>query len=176
MSTATTTTRPPLVALVYRVGNGCRQYPFGTADELEAWAGRHPYRNEILKVYPVAPSGKFGAEVVLPASEAAAYVRRIMSQPTAMHTAGPWKTRACVNGTSVESGAVTVAFCGVNGTKGPDGWYNITPSEAAANARVCAAALDMLSALQGVVRVADRATAEFDAARAAIAKATGSAA
>jgi len=35
---------------------------------------------------------------------------------------------------------------------------------------------EMLAALQGVVRVADRATVEFDAARAAIANATGSAA
>jgi hypothetical protein len=32
---------------------------------------------------------------------------------------------------------------------------------------------DLLEALRGVVRVADRATVEFDAARAAIAKATG---
>ncbi len=32
---------------------------------------------------------------------------------------------------------------------------------------------EMLAALQGVVCVADRSTAEFDAARAAIAKATG---
>lgn len=35
------------------------------------------------------------------------------------------------------------------------------------------AAPDLLEALKGVVRVADRATIEFDAARAAIAKATG---
>jgi hypothetical protein len=35
---------------------------------------------------------------------------------------------------------------------------------------------EMLAALQGMVRVADRATVEFDAARAVIAKATGSAA
>lgn len=41
-----------------------------------------------------------------------------------------------------------------------------------ANARLIAAAPDLLEALIGVVRVADRATVEFDAARAAIAKAT----
>lgn len=35
-----------------------------------------------------------------------------------------------------------------------------------------AAAPDLLAALQGVLRVADRKTVEFDAARAAIAKAT----
>jgi hypothetical protein len=41
-----------------------------------------------------------------------------------------------------------------------------------ANARLIAAAPDLLEALRGVLRVADRATDEFDAARAAIAKAT----
>ena len=44
-----------------------------------------------------------------------------------------------------------------------------------ANARLIAAAPELLAALQGVLRVADRATDEFDAARAAIVKATGSA-
>ncbi len=45
-------------------------------------------------------------------------------------------------------------------------------AERDANARLIAAAPDLLEALRGVVRVADRATDEFDAARAAIAKAT----
>ena len=40
-----------------------------------------------------------------------------------------------------------------------------------ANIRLIAAAPDLLEALKGVLRVADRATVEFDAARAAIAKA-----
>lgn len=44
-----------------------------------------------------------------------------------------------------------------------------------ANARLIAASPELLAALQGVLRVADRATDEFDAARAAIAKATGAA-
>ncbi|HXJ14353.1 MAG TPA: hypothetical protein VNH19_18915 [Candidatus Limnocylindrales bacterium] len=48
-----------------------------------------------------------------------------------------------------------------------------TEQEARANARLIAAAPDLLAALQAVVRVADRKTDEFDAARAAIAKATG---
>jgi hypothetical protein len=42
-------------------------------------------------------------------------------------------------------------------------------------ARLIAAAPDLLVALQGVVRVADRKTDEFDAAHAAVAKALGSA-
>ena len=41
-----------------------------------------------------------------------------------------------------------------------------------ADARLIAASLELLEALQGVLRVADRATDEFKAARAAIAKAT----
>jgi hypothetical protein len=45
--------------------------------------------------------------------------------------------------------------------------------EAEATARLIAAAPDLLAALQGVLRVADRKTVEFDAARAAIARATG---
>ena len=50
-----------------------------------------------------------------------------------------------------------------------------TTGEAIANAKVIAAAPDLLVALQGVLRVADRKTDEFDAARAAIAKAVGAA-
>lgn len=46
-------------------------------------------------------------------------------------------------------------------------------SECAANAMIIAAAPDLLAALQAVVSVADRATVEFDMARAAISKATG---
>ncbi|HWT40993.1 MAG TPA: hypothetical protein VN081_07070 [Dongiaceae bacterium] len=43
--------------------------------------------------------------------------------------------------------------------------------EAKANAKLWAAAADLAEALQGVLRVADRQTDEFDAARAALAKA-----
>lgn len=50
------------------------------------------------------------------------------------------------------------------------GWAS--PAEQEANTRLIAAAPDLLAALIGVVRVADRATDEFDAARAAIEKAT----
>lgn len=51
-------------------------------------------------------------------------------------------------------------------------WVNIGDEQVAmANATLIAAAPDLLEALKGVLRVADRATVEFDAARAAIAKA-----
>lgn len=42
-----------------------------------------------------------------------------------------------------------------------------------ANARLIAAAPDLYAALEGVIAVADRRTVEFDAARAALAKARG---
>lgn len=45
--------------------------------------------------------------------------------------------------------------------------------EREANARLISAAPDLLEALEAVVSVADRATTEFDLARAAIAKARG---
>lgn len=47
------------------------------------------------------------------------------------------------------------------------------PDVALANAKLLNAAPDLLEALRGVLRVADRKTDEFDAARAAIAKAEG---
>lgn len=59
-----------------------------------------------------------------------------------------------------------MAICFMTNSYGDDN------SEAEANARLIAAAPDLLEALQGVLRVADRATDEFDAARAAISKAT----
>lgn len=49
--------------------------------------------------------------------------------------------------------------------------YGLLPM--AGNAALIAAAPDLLEALKGVLRVADRKTSEFDAARAAIAKAEG---
>ncbi len=52
-------------------------------------------------------------------------------------------------------------------------WPTVVVSEA--DACLISAAPDLLEALQGVLRVADRKTDEFDAARAAIAKASGAA-
>jgi hypothetical protein len=47
------------------------------------------------------------------------------------------------------------------------------PEENAANARLIAAAPDLLAALEVIVKICDRNTVEFDSARAAIAKAKG---
>lgn len=49
--------------------------------------------------------------------------------------------------------------------------YDHDPAMIEADAHLIAAAPDLLAALRGVLRVADRQTIEFDAARAAIAKA-----
>lgn len=84
---------------------------------------------------------------------------------TARHTPGPWEYMSVTK--SVWSGR---AICIMTGSR------NHPDPEREANARLIAAAPDLLDALQGVLRVADRATAEFAAARAAIAKAEGGAA
>ncbi|WP_428945264.1 hypothetical protein ACQK5W_04075 [Pantoea sp. FN060301] len=57
----------------------------------------------------------------------------------------------------------------------PVAWveFDGNPDFQAANANLIAAAPELLEALQAVVRVADRATDEFDMARAAINKALG---
>ncbi|OZI58736.1 hypothetical protein [Bordetella genomosp. 1] len=89
---------------------------------------------------------------------------------TTKHTPGPWEA----DGEYVQQvGQTEVGICAVLNMDegGSKGWY---PGETTrANARLIAAAPDLLEALRAVVRVADRATDEFDLARAAILKATG---
>lgn len=87
------------------------------------------------------------------------------------HTPGPWEK---VDGTD----GITR---GIRGWHGPESvnvinWNGISRATSVtgqANARLLLAAPDLLEALRGVLRIADRKTDEFDAARAAIAKATG---
>ena len=94
------------------------------------------------------------------------------------HTPGPWTARIQKNKSHADLGWI------IEHSNGRIGWaslaYADTNREAGAddpsreaNARLIAAAPDLLAALEGVLRVADRATVEFDAARAAIAKARG---
>jgi hypothetical protein len=82
------------------------------------------------------------------------------------HTKGPWKTDAEFGHEVVlgRDGAM-VADCAILHKKRL-GEINKT------NARLIAAAPDLLAALKSVVAIADRKTVEFDDARAAIAKAT----
>jgi len=64
-----------LAALVYRYGKGCKQYSFESADELAAWAARHPYKNEHIRVMPVKDRVILG-DHWMPAKEAADFVRK----------------------------------------------------------------------------------------------------
>jgi hypothetical protein len=97
---------------------------------------------------------------------------------TTKHTPGPWTDK----GTDWHGWAVEYhddcAWCFVGPPKKTPVAIIIGKGvgmDIDANARLIAAAPDLMAALQGVVAVADRATVEFDAARAAIAKATGGA-
>ena len=86
-----------------------------------------------------------------------------MSTPTP----GPWRVTDMKHtvGRAVWAGSGTDEYrvCGVG--------LSHVPGRMEANAALIAAAPDLLAALIGVVRIADRETNEFDAARAAIAKA-----
>jgi hypothetical protein len=86
------------------------------------------------------------------------------------HTPGPWEVRSDDSG---QHHWITPVVGGGYGCAG-DRYMAVSGCIDVNDARLIAAAPDLLAALQGVVRVADRATDEFDAARAAIAKATGS--
>jgi hypothetical protein len=87
------------------------------------------------------------------------------------HTPGPW----CAEGHNVFKGArplplaLFIADCSHSGAHRPQ-------AETEANARLIAAAPELLAALIEVVAEADRETTPFIKARAAIAKATGGAA
>ena len=85
----------------------------------------------------------------------------------AKHTPGPWRYQR-------ENGSPTT---GQHMIAGANPGYlaevrDCGSGDVCANARLIAAAPELLDALQAVVRVADRNTVEFDMARAAIAKAT----
>ena len=68
----------PLVALVYRFGKGCKQYPFETVEALASFASRHPYRNENLIILPVRDR-KLLEKRIVPAADAAEYVSTVIA-------------------------------------------------------------------------------------------------
>lgn len=92
------------------------------------------------------------------------------------HTPGPWHAYEADYQQSHETALLPIFVVG------PGEFHTVAqvragcsdddlPAQTAANARLIAAAPDLLEALKGVIRVADRRTVEFDAAHAAIAKA-----
>ena len=80
---------------------------------------------------------------------------------TTKHTPGPWVIGKRDHDVVMVDTASGTAICDVYGES----------DDRPANARLIAAAPDLLAALKGVIAVADRNTVEFDAARAALAKA-----
>ena len=89
---------------------------------------------------------------------------------TTKHTATPWR----VTPKRIYSADVRIDNYEKNGHVCTVGWQSDLQAHTdAAHIVLCVNAHDdMLKALQGVLRVADRKTDEFDAARPAIAKAT----
>jgi hypothetical protein len=94
----------------------------------------------------------------------------------ARHTSGPWVVKEEITSSAFRHGVYAAHpdgegewICDVDCTMYPGrDWQAVH-----ADALLIAAAPELLEALQGVLRVADRKTVEFDAARAVIAKATG---
>lgn len=84
----------------------------------------------------------------------------------AKHTPGPW---------AVKPGGTDISLRIIGKTDLNQELIASVPTygDGHANARLMAAAPELLDALKGVLIVADRKTNEFDAARAAIAKAEG---
>lgn len=92
------------------------------------------------------------------------------------HTPGPWHaTNHSWCETSVLAQGFDHAICMLDINYATEESQMADEAQMAANARLIAAAPDMLAALHAVISVADRKTAEFDLAHAAIAKAEGSA-
>ena len=88
----------------------------------------------------------------------------------AAHTPAPWHFKKL----AMHDGGHVVMFTTQNGQRTHR--LDCAGEFKEADARLIASAPELLAALIGVVKVADRATVEFDAARAAIAKAEGGAA
>lgn len=84
------------------------------------------------------------------------------------HTPGPWHMSFTHLGKALDVGAANGDnICLVYSKLEGGSWQFVS------NAALICAAPELLAALKGVLRVADRKTDEFDAARAAIAKAEG---
>lgn len=97
-----------------------------------------------------------------------------LSKLQCAHTPGPWSVNTGEHcGARIDGPNGRAIAHAIQRDEHPAMGQGISQDVALANARLIAAAPDMLEALRGVIRVADRATVEFDAARAAVANATG---
>lgn len=95
---------------------------------------------------------------------------------SAQHTPGPWRVfNHSWSDTSILADGFDHAICLLDINHATEESQDADEALMAANARLIAAAPDMLAALRAVISVADRKTDEFDLAHAALAKATGSA-
>lgn len=102
-----------------------------------------------------------------------------MEDAMASHTPGPWRVEIRAGDEWYFGGGNDQEFV-IRGLKDPEAGgddpiavYSADTEEDRANARLISAAPELLEALKEVIKVSDRATVEFDAARAAIAKAEG---
>lgn len=103
---------------------------------------------------------------------------------TTKHTPGPWTMHHCFNDGAEVCAIAPVAWCGAASTYGASSTQRIDAAEARANARLIAAAPDLLEACEILTEAQRRADAgehggfgcyvdAVDKARAAIAKAKG---
>lgn len=102
---------------------------------------------------------------------------------SAGHTPGPWKLtetthEKIISSWDIQAGEHQINVFPYKRIYSDDGAKSglVIDKQKMADARLIAAAPELLEALKGVVKVADRATVEFDAARAAINKTEGAAA
>jgi len=92
------------------------------------------------------------------------------------HTPGPWTMHPRFDDGAEVRAIAPVAWCGVATTVGSSGSQSIDAAEARANARLIAAAPDLLAALERLFRwgswPSEEHKQDMESARAAIAKAT----
>jgi len=92
------------------------------------------------------------------------------------HTPGPWTVNPYCNDGAEVRAIAPVAWCSVATTVGSSGSQSIDAAEARANARLIAAAPDLLAALERLFRwgswPSEEHKQDMESARAAIAKAT----
>jgi len=62
------------IAFVIRAGTKCTQYCFTTIEDLDLWTKRYPYKNEMLKVFPISNDASYRDRWLKP-TEVVEYVR-----------------------------------------------------------------------------------------------------